>query len=173
MSMSRENADRIIDDIIRIGATHVVLTGGEPFLNYGVLLHCVKRLAGINISCNSNLTLVSKRQLRELKRAGLPHILTSLAASEPEVNDYIFGSKGSFLKIIENIRNAVNEGIKVSVNTIVTKQNRNYIYETGCLVAILGASNFFVTRAVPPSNCPRPEEFMLDDYEYYAVLDTG
>jgi len=175
--MSIETIDKIIDEIIQNKVFNVVLTGGEPFTNYKVLLHGVKRLteAGILVSCNTNLTLATKKQLIELREAGLPHILTSLASFDPEINDNIFGSKGSFVKIIKNILNAINAGIKISVNTVISRHSKDHVYKTGLLVHSLGASNLFLTRVVPNSECKAEisREFVLNPEEYIPALEDA
>jgi len=175
--MSKETIDLIIDDIIKNKVFNVVLTGGEPFTNYDVLLHGVKRLtqAGILVSCNTNLTLATKERLSELREAGLPHILTSLASFDPEINDNIFSKKGSYSKIIKNIINAVNAGIKISINTVISRHNKDHVYKTGLLAHALGASNLFLTRVVPSAACS-PEvarEFVLKAEEYIPILDAA
>jgi radical SAM protein with 4Fe4S-binding SPASM domain len=175
--MSKETIDRIIDEIIKNKVFNVVLTGGEPFTNYEVLLHGVKRLtdAGILVSCNSNLTMATPEQLRCLKQAGLPHILTSLSSYDPEINDLIFNRKGSFQKIVKSIINAVQAGIKISINTVVSHHNIGHIYKTGILVHSLGAKNLFLTRVVPSAACPSDvaAEFTCTPEEYIPVLDDA
>ena len=177
VSMSIETLDKIIDDIIKNKVFNVVLTGGEPFVNYKALLHGVKRLtdAGVLVSCNTNLTLATREQLQELKDAGLPHILTSLSSFDPEINDRTFTKKGAFSKVVKNIINAVDIGIKISVNTVMTKQNKDDIYKIGILVHSIGASNFFVTRLVPSESCSaeHSKEFTLEPEECIPVLDQA
>lgn len=177
VKMSRETIDVIIDDIIKKKVFNVVLTGGEPFTNYEVLLHGVRRLteAGILVSCNTNITLASKEQLCELRQAGLPHILTSLASYEPEINDLIFNSKDVLPKIVNGIKNAIDVGIKISVNTVVSRDSKDHIYQTGLFVSSLGASNMFLTRVVPSTSCSAEvaKEFVLKPEEYIPVLDAA
>lgn len=175
--MSIETLDRIIDQLIDCRVFNVVLTGGEPFSNFEVLLHGVKRLteAGILVSCNSNLTLADKDKLKKLKDAGLPHILTSLASFDPEMNDKVFNKKGSFIKVVRSIRQAVEIGIKISVNTVISKHSKDHVYKTGALAHALGASNLFLTRVVPSTSCPGEvaKEFVLDPGEYIPALDDA
>lgn len=175
--MSKEILDRIIDDIIANKVFNVVLTGGEPFTNFEVLVHGVRRLtqAGILVSCNTNLTLATPEKLRILKEAGLPHILTSLSSYDPETNDLIFNRKGSFQKIVKAIISAIQVGIKISVNSVVSQHNLSHIYKTGILVHALGASNLFLTRVVPSSSCPSDvaAEFTCTPEQYIPVLDDA
>jgi radical SAM protein with 4Fe4S-binding SPASM domain len=178
--MSIEVLDRIIDDIIENKVFNVVLTGGEPFVNYPVLLHGVRRLteAGILVSCNSNLTLATYDQLKELHESGLPHILTSLASYDPVENDRIFNKKGSFVKVVQAIRNAVSIGIKISLNTVISQASASKpgsVYRTGLLAHALGAKNLFLTRVVPNDSCPAEtaKEFVLSPELYIPVLEEA
>ncbi len=176
--MSKQTIDTIIDDIIKNKVFNVVLTGGEPFTNFDVLLHGVKRLteAGILVSCNSNMTFATKEKLQMLKDAGLPHILTSLASFDPEVNDRIFNKSGAFAKVVKSIIDAVNVGIKISINTVISRYNKeNNVYKTGMLAHALGASNIFLTRVVPCSAATNDvaQEFVLEAEEYIPVLDAA
>ncbi len=175
--MSKDTLDKIIDQLIENNVFNVVLTGGEPFLNFDCLLHGVKRLTENNIlvSCNSNLTVATRDKLQQLKDAGLPHILTSLSSYDPEMNDKIFDKKGAYVKVIQNIRHAVDIGIKISVNTVISKHSQNHVYKTGLLVAALGASNLFLTRVVPSTSCgsDAAKEFVLAPNDYIPALDDA
>lgn len=176
--MSMKDCDTIIDDLIKNKVMNVIISGGEPFNNYPVMLHAIKRLtdAGIMTTCNSNMTLATKEQLKELKEAGLPHILTSLSSYDPETNDRVFNSKGAFVKAVRNIINAVNVGIKISINNIITKSNKDHVYKTGLLAHAIGASNYFATRcgvSLVAGNEEFASELVLTPEEYLAVLDKA
>lgn len=174
--MSIDKLDILIDDIIKNKVFNVILTGGEPFTNYEGLLHSVKRLSSANVlvTCNTNLTLATAEQLKELKAAGLPHILTSLASFDPDINDSIFGNKGAFVKITKNIINATSAGIKVSVNNIIHGLNKEHVYRTGLLAHTMGASNFFVTRAASSKACGQESsDFVLTADDYHRCLSDA
>lgn len=97
---SREMFDRFLEMVIDAGVFHVILTGGEPFMNFDVLEYGLKCLPekGISHSVNSNLMLVTKDKIKRLRYAGLEHILTSLNSHDPETNDFITYRKESFEK---------------------------------------------------------------------------
>ncbi len=175
--VSLQNIDFIIDKLIDANVLNVILTGGEPFTNYKVLLHAIRRLnnAGIMTTCNSNLTLANKEQLHELKDAGLPHILTSLSSHREEINDYVFNSKGAFQRACKNIKTAAESGIKISVNNIINSYNYKDVYQTGLLAHSLGASNYFVTRGGTnkKENPAAGEILILKPEQYLEVLDMA
>lgn len=143
-SIDKEKADRIIDQIIENGVFHVVLTGGECMLNSNILLHFMERLsaAGISLSMNSNLLNATEERMKAYADLGLPHTLTSLNCHIPEINDMMVSRKGAFDRIVTGINHAINAGIRVSVNMIVTQRNKEHVYDTGRFISDLGVTNF-------------------------------
>lgn len=149
--MTIEVADLIIDQIIENKVFHVVLTGGECMTNYDVLKHFMLRLnhADISFSMNTNLYYATAENMKELYQLGLPHLLTTLNSYDSSVNDKMVSSSGAFQTIVQGIKYAVDAGIRVSANMIVTQLNKEHVYQTGKLLAELGVTNFFTTRMVP------------------------
>ena len=145
--------DAIIQKFIKAKVFHVVLTGGEPFSNFDILVKAIKKLKqnNISISCNSNLILADDKKAKILSEAGLDHILTSLPSLDPLQNDIIMQSKNSLQKIVDGIKACVRNDIRVSVNMVITRANKNDVYETGKFAASIGCQKFFLTRAVPPT----------------------
>jgi len=173
--MTRVTLDRIIDEIIRNRVMHVIFTGGEPLLNFDNLCHGIRRVRheGISVSCNSNLLLATHEKLKTLRKLGLEHILTSLNSYDPLRNDYIVNKPGAFEHIISSIKRATTEGIRISVNMIITQKNLLDVYKTGALAASLGAKNFFATRVVPNASLDlkSQREFLL--YKKEAKIVTN
>jgi AdoMet-dependent heme synthase len=159
-TLNTEKLDRLIDEFSDAGIFHVVLTGGEPFSQFDLLEHGFQKLVerNISISCNSNLMLANDEKCRRLADVGLDHILTSLPSCDPATNDYIMGQVGSFERIMTGIKAAVRNGIRVSVNMVITQKNYHQVYETAKLAAEMGAQKLFVTRAVPPTYSHGAEE---------------
>ncbi|RPI76470.1 MAG: radical SAM protein [Desulfobacteraceae bacterium] len=153
-TLTPERFDRLIEQFREAGIFHVVLTGGEPLLQFELLEYGLKQLlaCGMSVSCNSNLMLATDEKLRRLRDLGLDHILTSLNSADPDVNDYIVGRKGSHAKIIQGISAAKRNGIRISVNMIVSQINKHQVFETALLAHKLGAQKIFGTRVVPSLN---------------------
>ena len=174
-NMPRELFDRCLDEIIQCNVLHVIFTGGEPLFNFDVLLHGIQRAteAGLSVSCNSNLLLATPEKLRMLRQAGLPHILTSLNSHDPETNDRIVSHQNAFQKITRGISWALESGIKISTNMIISKNNIHDIYETGRLSHTLGAKKFHVTRVIPPSYIPDDQkgDFKVNHEELDLILE--
>lgn len=152
--MSKERLGQIAKMVAQNKVFHVVLTGGEPFLNFDVLeyaLHTFHAM-GVSTSVNSNLMLATKEKMLRLKNTGLDHVLCSLNSHIPKINDYIFNKKGALERISQGIMNTVECGIRVSVNMIICELNYEHVYETAKLCSDLGVQKIFATRLVPSVN---------------------
>ncbi len=143
---------KIIKHLKEIGVFHVILSGGEPMSNYAILKESMSILNEHNMtfSMNTNLILANEDNMSELRDLGLEHCLTSIPSIDPDENDEIMQSKGSLEKILNGIKACRKNDVRVSANMVVTKSNKHRVYETGKLMAELGCTKFFVTRAVPP-----------------------
>lgn len=167
--------DELIDIIIRDKVFHVVLTGGEPLLNFNVLKHALERLHANNISTsvNSNLISTTPEKIKQLKDVGLDHILTSLNSYDSSTVDFMANKKGSFEKIINGIKIASDHGIRISVNMIISDVNKNHVYKTAQFCSEIGAQRIFATRLVPSINVDNPDEtvFHLDKDGALSAID--
>ena len=152
-SIDKAKLKRIIDEFKEAKVFHVILTGGEPMSNFDILVEAIKNLKenNISVSCNSNLILADDHKTKILSEAGLDHILTSLPSLDAVQNDFIMQSKNSLVKITEGIKACVRNDIRVSVNMVITRENRDNVYNTAKYAHELGAKKFFLTRAVPPT----------------------
>eukprot|EP01155_Anaeramoeba_flamelloides_P029521 Anaeramoba_flamelloidesa85276_62.p1 GENE.a85276_62~~a85276_62.p1 ORF type:complete len:454 (-),score=32.99 a85276_62:1589-2950(-) len=174
-SLNREQFDKIVDEFVKAGVFHVVLTGGEPFSNFDLLEYGFKKLTenNISISCNSNLMLTTDDRMQRLKDAGVDHILTSVFSYKAEVVDRIFNVKGAIKKIEEGIIRARKYGIRVSANMVISKENKDDVYKTAEYVHNLGCQKIFGTRVVPSINSKGnvPENLQFESEEAIYVLD--
>lgn len=173
--MSKEKIDSLIQMMKEEKVFHVVLTGGEPFMNFDVLAYALEEFsaAGISTSVNSNLMLATPEKVLKLRNTGLDHVLTSLNSYIPEVNDYMFNRKGSFEKIIAGIKMSREAGIRISVNMIISEMNKDHVYETAKFCSELDVQRIFGTRLVPSVTVENPAEtdFKLDKDSALKVIN--
>ena len=174
-NLSKEKLDFLIEEFKKSRVMHVVLTGGEPFINFDILLYAIKNLTnnGISVSVNSNLTLATPEKMKKLREAGLPHILTSLDASNAELNDYITSTPGSFDQIVKGIKTTLEAGIRVSINMVILKNNIGDIYATAKLANDLGCQRFNTTRTIPvlDAKLPSQKNFIINKKDAQKILD--
>jgi len=157
----------VASELIANKVFHVTLTGGEPLIVINKYRGALEMLrdAGIQIGMNSNLGLLTERNVALLRELGIGSILTSLMASEESLNDKLAGNVGAFKRTIEGICLAVKSGFRVAINTVVTKKNLHDIRNIADLVANLGAKSFCATKATKPLLCDDFSQYHLDHEE--------
>jgi radical SAM protein with 4Fe4S-binding SPASM domain len=152
-SLTNEKFDLLVDEFADCGVFHIVLSGGEPMTKFDLLEYAVKQTIdkGLTVSVNSTLSLATPERMKRLRKAGVSHILAPWYDLDPEKTDEITATRNSQQKVMDGIKCAVDNGIRVSVNTICTNSNTDSIYESGRLVHSLGATQFIAQRVVPPA----------------------
>lgn len=172
-SLSLDQADRIMDQIINSKVFHVVLTGGEPLLNKAVTFRILERAAigGVTTSLNSTLVTLTESDAIRLRGLGVSMVLTSLLGPSEEIHDEIAQRKSAFKKTLCGIQILRNAGVPVSVNMVISKKNKHLVRETGNLAKSLGVSSFNATRAGCPGNCFDFSGLSLDLNEFRSYLE--
>lgn len=165
---------RTVDEIIKNRIFDVTITGGEPLLVFEQAFSFIKQLAkaGIKISLNSNLSLLTKDIIKKLKEAGIKSVLISLHADKPEINDDITQTPRSFKQTIKGIKLAKQYGFGVSVNMVVSKKNISRVLQTAKLVSGLKIDSFSATKASKPENCHDFDKFSLSHKELRSLIDA-
>jgi radical SAM protein with 4Fe4S-binding SPASM domain len=158
--LDKGKIDHLIEEVSQAGVFHVVLTGGEPFANFETLVYSLTRMKekGISTSVNTNLMLVTPEKIRQLKEAGLDHVLTSMVSCDAKTNDYLMNKEGALETIIEGIKTTIAGGIRVSVNMVISDVNIDQVYDTAKRCSELGVQRIFGTRLVPSVNLEEPTE---------------
>ena len=170
--LTLENAQKIMRVIANEGVHEVTFTGGEPLLNFGVLVMCLDMAneLGIKPYLNSNLVTLTKYKARVLKNLGIHSVLTSVIGPNAEIHDSITQRRGSFKRTISGIEVAQNAGIRVAVNMVVSQRNLSYIKDTSRLVASLGVKSFNATKVGCPGNCSDFSEMSLTKEQFVQYL---
>lgn len=154
-ALSNADVKTIMQKLADAEVFHVVVTGGEPLVNFQATMLCIElaRSANMAVGLNSNLILLTKERATELKRVGLTHILTSILGPNAEIHDKITQRKGSFEKLMAGTNAAHQAGLRVSANMVVSQLNFDQVRATAKLVAGLGIKSFMATKAGCPGNC--------------------
>jgi radical SAM protein with 4Fe4S-binding SPASM domain len=120
---------------------------------------------GVSVSINSNITLLKPEHIDFLKKYQLG-VLTSVISSNEKEFDNVTLKPGSFKRFCNNLEELSKQNIYVSANMVVDKTRINQVYDTGKLVASLGAKGFCGTRMSPSNNG------VLNDYAT-RILDKN
>lgn len=132
----------VIDKLIAAHVPMLTFTGGEPTLREDIDLlvahakACVTRL-------NTNGVLFTKELVAKLKAAGLDSVQITLYSHDAAIHNALVGA-AHFEDTVAGIRNAVEGGLDVSVNTPLCKKNADYV-RTLAFIRSLGVR--FVTAS--------------------------
>jgi MoaA/NifB/PqqE/SkfB family radical SAM enzyme len=112
-----------LDALVRLGASQVFFSGGEPLLRFAELLHLLEQ-AGPAIQCwviSSGLGLDAKRA-RLLKRKGLAGVVISVDSWKPEAHDAFRGRTGLFDAARRATCHALDAGLAVALGLCPTRE---------------------------------------------------
>ncbi|HET6604634.1 MAG TPA: GTP 3',8-cyclase MoaA [Xanthomonadaceae bacterium] len=122
--LSRAEIVRLVQAFVRLGATRVRLTGGEPLLRRDLprIVSAVAAIDGIaDLALTTNGQLLS-RQAGALRRAGLGRLSVSLDALDPAVFARMSGSRGSVHEVLAGIDAAADAGFApIKINCVVQR----------------------------------------------------
>ena len=151
----------------------VQITGGEPLLVWTKIRSAIQILldAGINVSINTNATLVTD-EIAEFLANYRMDAFVSFPCSKAEVFDRIVHTTGAFDRAERGIFILLRHGVRVSPNMVVTKINLPYVYETGKYVhEKFRVPYFSATKASFPQNAdPSFRNQLLDISEFNRML---
>jgi radical SAM protein with 4Fe4S-binding SPASM domain len=124
------------------------LTGGEPFLRSD-FFNIVEDIAGrgFAVFVLSNGTVIDRDRARKLAALGVKGVQVSMEGPR-EVHDQIRGS-GSFAAAVAGIRELLQAGVRVSLNTTLSTVNADHFLELVDLAVLLKVPELGFFRLVP------------------------
>ena len=164
--LSTDAAKMLIHQIAEVSRPLLILSGGEPLLRkdiFELIQYGTER--GLKMAMGSNGMLIDDRIARKLKETGIKTVSISLDSSVPERHDEFRGVKGSWERAIRAIKALRNNDILLQVNTTVTKQNYDEIYEIMTLAEELEVENFHLFFLVPTGRGVKMDDISPVMYE--------
>lgn len=127
LTIGKDDADTIIEDMGRNGVTCVALTGGEPLMNPD-LLYIIQGLKdkGIDVEIATNGTLINEELASKIFKAGVRRVQISLDGADEASNDMIRG-RGAYNRIIQGIGIFQRAGIAVTIATTLNAKSVHQI----------------------------------------------
>jgi MoaA/NifB/PqqE/SkfB family radical SAM enzyme len=122
--MQVEDYARVAQECIKLGAVNFSFQGGEPLLfqRLGDIIKACQPARNV-ISVTTNGTLVTPDRVAELRRMGVDILTISLDSAIAEEHDRFRGVPGAFQKTMSGVRLALDNGLRVSLGTVITHQN--------------------------------------------------
>mgnify|MGYP005813521751 CR=1 FL=1 len=173
LALSTQEGKALLDQINDFGAPHplVILTGGDPFKRNDIfeLAHHGVTM-GLPVALSpSGSPLLNEQNLSRVKEAGCKVISLSLDGSCAEIHDTFRRVPGSFDWTVNGWKAAQALGLKLQINTTVTRYNLFDLPKIFALVRDIGAMTWSVFFLVPTGRGQAEDEISPEDYE--AVLN--
>ncbi len=168
-ALSTQQAKTLLDQITQFGRPYplFILTGGDPFKRND-LFELIRYSASLGIPTAvspSGTPLLTKENLRLIKDSGAKAISLSIDGSTPQRHDAFRRVPGSFLWTTSGWREARNLGLKVQVNTTVTRYNLLDLPAIFQLVSQMGAMTWSLFFLVPTGRGKQEDEIAPAEYE--------
>jgi radical SAM protein with 4Fe4S-binding SPASM domain len=138
----------LVEKMVDAHVYSLVITGGEPLARPDLIIEAVKiaKPAGMFVSINTNLLLLTEKILKDLKSSGVDSFLISCPASDPLMYRQITHC-GDYKKWQSKLELVIASGISCMVNMVVTPVNHKFIRSTAEDVSKIGVRRFSATPA--------------------------
>ncbi len=139
-------AKRVLDQLAAAATPppHIIFTGGDPLERRDLMeltAHAVA--AGLQVSVSPAVTpRLTRSSLRAMREAGVEAISISLDGSDAERHDGLRGVPGTFARTLPAVREALEAGLVVQVNTLVTSSTLPDLPAIDALVTALGVQRW-------------------------------
>jgi len=127
--LSTDEIIGVINEALKMGVFNFDFQGGEVFFHKDldkIINACRPYKSMITIVTNG--IMLTDKKAKELKKIGVDQINISIDSGIPEEHDKFRKQKGAFNKAIRAIDNSLRNGLKVTVNTTITKES---VYSEG------------------------------------------
>jgi radical SAM protein len=163
----------LIDQVVDLGKPYplFILTGGDPFKREDIFdLAAYASEQGLPVALSpSGTPLLNPENLIKLMNVGTKAISLSLDGSTPQIHDAFRGVEGSYEWTVNGWKTANQMGLKIQLNTTVTRYNLFDLPKMFALVHKLGVMTWSLFFLVPTGRGLVEDEIKPDDYE--AVLN--
>ena len=162
---------RIIDEIASLGGPVIILTGGEPLLRKDIFT-IAEYASGksLRVVMATNGTLLTEESAGQIKRSGINRISISLDGPDEAAHDSLRQVSGSFAGALRGIKKAQEAGLKVQVNSTISKGNIRLIPALMRLAEDLKADALHFFLLVPTGRAKVMLQEELSPAEYEEAL---
>lgn len=172
LSLNFEEAKRLLDQVESFGKPRpiFIFTGGDPFKRVDLfdLLSYGNELGLAMAVSPSGTPLLNEANLRRVQACGVKAISLSLDGSTPERHDDFRQVSGSFALTTRGWQIARELGLKLQLNTTVTRYNLDDLPGIFRLVTEYGAMTWSLFFLVPTGRGRAEDE--ISPAEYEAVM---
>ena len=148
--LSTLEAKSFIDQLSALAKPILVFSGGEALVREDIyeLIHYAHS-RGLKATLATNAALIDQDVAGRLKESGILLTAVSIYGSTAQAHDDFCGRPGAFARTLAGIENIKSAGIKLQINTTITRKNLSELENIGALALRLGAVSYHVFFLVP------------------------
>jgi len=152
---------QLIQKMVRAQIYSLVITGGEPFARPIITLKTaeIAKKAGMFVSINTNLLLLTPEAIIELKKIKIDSLLVSCPASDPTIYKQIT-RLGNYDQLHTKLELLLSADVSCLINMVVTPINNRFIRSTATDMSKLGIKRFAATPASLNVEHPNNQELL-------------
>lgn len=167
-----QNILNIVKTLCTEGVFNIVLTGGEPLTCPSLLKLVISYLSAqnMNVSINTNLTLLNDELLDFFIEKGVRNLLISCPSAHPSLYEDITNYH-HFDCFLQNLQSVLKSGISYSINMVVSQYNKHDIINTAKILKQMGAKKFGATPMSLNPLYPRKDLLLSNDEVRLLVHD--
>lgn len=167
--LSTKEWKKVIDICQKECIPQLTFTGGEPTMRKD-LVELIEYSKWFITRLNTNGVLLTENLCKELYEASLDSVQVTLYSNNPEIHNKLVGAD-NFEKTITGIKNAINAGLNVSINTPLCTLNKNYI-DTLKFAKELGITYVTCSGLIVTGNAKEKQskDTQLSEKELYTIL---
>ncbi|MGI9409823.1 MAG: radical SAM protein, partial [Hyphomicrobiaceae bacterium] len=138
-----------IDQLVEDNVLHIFFEGGEPFDRPDfeeILAYAARRLY---IAVRTHGVGIDTARARRLKAMGIGRLYVDLFSAEPDVQDALTSTPGSYDASVAGMRNALSAGLGVTILGILSRKNYRSLQRYVELAQAIGADQVGILRLYP------------------------
>ncbi len=160
----------MVGQLAAMGTAEVTLIGGEAYLHEGwIEVARAIRAHGIGLTLVTGGRGITRERARELSILGADAVGVSVDALEP-LHDALRGVEGAYRSAVDAIRFFRAEGLRVSVNTQITRPALRQIEPLLELLFDEGIAAWQVSMTVPMGRAADEPDLLLEPFQVLEVL---
>ena len=127
--LSLEQYGQLLDDLAALGVLNLTLSGGEPLAHprfFEIASHA--RSLGFVVRIKTNGHAMKAQVARRVREEVDPFLIeVSLHGATPDTHDRQTRVPGSFVRLIDNLRVMKSLGLRVKINSVLTRWNEHEV----------------------------------------------
>jgi radical SAM protein with 4Fe4S-binding SPASM domain len=173
--LSTYEAYKTIDQIAALAPREFIITGGDPLERDDVaqVVNYARRRGLDPALVVSPTSQLNGAAIERLVRNDLTRVIFSIDGSTAEAHQSVRGAAGTFAKTLRAIRIAEVVGLKIEINTLITRQNVDDLTAIADLIRPMRIARWNLYFLVPMLASSRAEMLSADQAEeVFATIDA-